>query len=74
MIRWGDIVNVQGFDIDVQKAVELGKEHGLSIAEKLEEDLKSDTGLLITFPIAILMSQLQEKVGTGEKLLDLVKQ
>ena len=73
VIRWGDIVNVQGFDIDTAKAVELGKKHKLEIAEKLERDLKSETGLLITFPIAMLMDKLQREIGTGAEVLALVK-
>jgi hypothetical protein len=73
VIRWGDVVSINGYDINVSKAVNLGIKYKLDIAEKLIVDLKSKTGLLITFPLAILMSKLQEKIGSGEKLLELVK-
>ena len=73
VIRWNDNMDVQGYAISVKKAVLLGKKNGLEIAKKLEKDLKSKTGLLITFPIAMLMDQLQKKVGSGEALLKLVK-
>lgn len=75
VIRWDDVMNVQGFDIKVSKAVELGLQYKLPLATLLEEDLKSKTGLLLTFPIAQLMDQLQRlpEIGTGEKLLALVK-
>lgn len=74
-IRWGDIVTVNGYEVDITKAVELAKENELWIADILERDLKSDDGLLIMFPIAMLMSKLQElpHIETGERLLELVK-
>lgn len=75
VIRWGDTMTINNTEIDIAKAVELGKEKGIDLAEKLERDLKSDTGLLITFPIAFLMDKLQRlpEIGTGEALLALVK-
>ena len=73
VIRWGDIVNVQGHDIDVAKAVELGLKYKIELAEKMEVDLKSKIGLLLTFPIAMLMDKLQREIGTGEEVLALVK-
>lgn len=75
VIRWDDVMTIQGYDIKVSKAVELGLKHGLEIAEKLEKDLKSETGLLLTFPMAMLMDKLQGLKGieTGEKLLAAVK-
>lgn len=72
VIKWGDIVNVNGHDIDVSKAVTLGLAHKIEMAEMLLKDLKGD-GLFIAFPIAMLMSKLQEQIGTGEELLTLVK-
>lgn len=73
VIRWEDTMEVNGHLIQISKAVKLGQEHGLEIAELLEHDLKSRVGLLITFPIAILMDKLQGIVGSGEALLELVK-
>ena len=73
VIRWKDIMKVNGCLIKVNKAVELGIKYKLDIAFKLEKDLKSKTGLLITFPIAYLMDALQREVGSGKKLLELVK-
>lgn len=75
VIRWGDVVTVNGTDIDVAKAVELGKKYNVPTADILERDLKSDDGLLIMFPIAYLMDNLQRlpEIGTGAKLLELVK-
>lgn len=75
VIRWGDVMTINGTDIDTAKAVELGIEKGIDIASKLELDLKSETGLLITFPIALLMDKLQRlpEIGSGEALLELVK-
>ena len=71
VIRWDDVVEVQNTDIKISKAVELGIEYGFEIASKMKEDLQSETGLLVTFPIAILMSELQKKLGSGEKVLEL---
>ena len=73
VIRWNDEMDVNGTTIKVSKAVELGLKYKLEIAEKLEHDLKSRVGLLITFPIAMLMDALQREVGTGAELLELVK-
>ncbi len=73
VIRWEDTMTVQGHVISVKKAVMLGAKYKLPFAPLLRKDLKSETGLLITFPIAMLMSQLQERVGSGEKLLEMVK-
>lgn len=75
VIRWDDIMSIQGMDIKISKAVDLGIKYKLDIAKKLKKDLKSKTGLLLTFPMAILMSQLQEQpeIGDGETLLALVK-
>ena len=75
VIRWGDTMTINGTEIDIAKAVELGKEKGIDFAEKLECDLKSEVGLLITFPIAMLMDKLQRlpEIQTGAKLLELVK-
>lgn len=73
VIRWGDVMTIQGFDIKVSKAVELGIKHKIKMATMLKKDLKSKTGLLITFPMAMLMSDLQEKIGSGEKVLAMVK-
>ncbi len=75
VIRWGDIMTVNGTEIDVSKAVELGIENGMEIASKIKRVLKSEDGLLVTFPIAYLMNDLQElpHIGTGTKLLELVK-
>jgi hypothetical protein len=73
VIRWNDNMAVNGHLICIKKAVKLGLEYKLPIAEKLQKDLKSTTGLLITFPIGMLMSDLQEKVGSGAELLELVK-
>ena len=73
VIRWNDTMDVQGYVISVAKAVELGLRYELEIASKLKKDLQSKTGLLITFPIMILMDNLQRKVGTGEAVLELVK-
>lgn len=73
VIRWGDVMKINGYDISVSKAVKLGLKHDLDIAKKLEVDLKSKTGLLLTFPMGMLMDQLQRGIGTGEKLLALVK-
>lgn len=74
-VRWGDIVTVNGLEVDITKAVELAKEYNVPTADILERDLKSDDGLLIMFPIAYLMSNLQQlpHIQTGEKLLELVK-
>lgn len=73
VIRWADVMSVNGYEIKVSKAVELGIKHKIEIAKLLKKDLKSKEGLQLTFPIAILMDNLQKKVGTGEKLLKLVK-
>lgn len=75
VIRWDDVMSIQGHDVQVSKAVELGLKHNLELAQKLEKDLKSKTGLLLTFPMMMLMDNLQriESIGTGEKLLALVK-
>ncbi len=73
VIRWNDVMTVQGYPCKVSKAVTLGLKYKLTIAQKLEKDLKSKVGLHVTFPIAYLMSELQEKVGSGKKLLALVK-
>ena len=72
-IRYDDVMKINGHEIKISKAVELGLEHGLNIAKLLRRDLKSKTGLLITFPMAMLMSQLQEKIGSGEEVLKKVK-
>ena len=74
VIRWGDVMTINGTDIDVAKAVELGIEKKIPTAEMLERDLKSDVGLLITFPMLMLMDKLQRlpEIGTGAKLLELV--
>lgn len=68
VIRYDDVMTVQGHDIKISKAVELGKKYGVSIADQLEKDLKSKTGLLITFPIAMLMSELQERLEVVESI------
>ncbi len=78
VIRWGDVMTIQGTDIQVSKAVDLGIKYTLPIAKTLKKDLKSKVGLLITFPMAMLMSQLQQTmedrgVGSGPELLALVK-
>lgn len=75
VIRWDDVMTIQGCEIKVSKAVELGIKHNLPFGALLEKDLKSETGLLLTFPMAMLMDQLQRipEIGTGEKLLELVK-
>lgn len=75
VIRWDDAMEVQGHAIKISKAVELGEKYESTkeLAGKLTYDLKSETGLLITFPIAILMDRLQREVGTGERLLELVQ-
>lgn len=73
-------MNIQGTDVSVAKAVELGLKYGLGIAKRLEKDLKGK-GLFITFPMMYLMSQLQDKFEkdgvpheeAGTKLLELVK-
>lgn len=72
-IHWDDVVTIRGYDVSVRKAVELGLEHGMDIAAKLEKDLNSDEGLLVTFPLQYLMSELQDIVGSGEALLERVK-
>lgn len=74
-IRYDDVMTVQGFDIQVSKAVELGMKYKIPLAFDLEKDLKSESGLLLTFPIAMLMSKLQEQkeIGDGVTLLNLVK-
>lgn len=75
VIRWGDVMTINGTEVDVAKAVELGIEKGIDIAQKLVVDLKSDEGLLVTFPMLFLMDRLQRlpEIGTGERLLELVK-
>lgn len=73
VIRWDDVMTINGTDIKISKVVELGIRHDVEIAKKLEEDLKSETGLLVTFPMGILMDKLQRIVGSGTKLLALVK-
>lgn len=73
VIRWDDVMTIQGTDIKVSKAVELGLKYKMNLATMLEEDLKSKVGLLLTFPMARLMSDLQEQIGSGQALLDLVK-
>lgn len=75
VIRWGDVMTINGTDIDVAKAVTLGIEKNIPTADILERDLKSKTGLLITFPMMMLMDKLQRlpEIGTGAKLLELVK-
>lgn len=74
MIRWGDLVTILGHDVDVAKAVILGKKLKIEIAEQLEKDLKSDTGLLVTFPLRFLMSGLAKGSGlNGDKLLSLIE-
>lgn len=75
VIRWDDVMDINGNNIKISKAVKLGLKYKLEIAQKLEVDLKSETGLLITYPIGMLMSELQclPQIGTGQKLLDLVK-
>lgn len=75
VIRWGDVMTINGTDIDVTKAVELGIEKGIPTAETLKRDLTSETGLLITFPMLMLMDKLQRlpEIGSGEALLALVK-
>jgi hypothetical protein len=74
-VRWGNIVTVNGMEVDIAKAVTLAKEYNVPTADILERDLKSDDGLLIMFPIAYLMANLQElpHIQTGEKLLELVR-
>lgn len=75
VIRWGDVMTINGMDIDVTKAVELGIEKNIPTADTLKRDLTSETGLLITFPMLMLMDKLQRlpEIGTGERLLELVK-
>ena len=75
VIRYDDVMTVNGYDLKLSKVVQLGKKHGIEIAALLEHDLKSKTGLLITFPVLMLMDKLQRRpeIGTGEKLLALVK-
>lgn len=75
VIRYADVMTIQGHDVQVSKAVELGIKHKLPIATKLKRDLKSKVGLLVTFPMMMLMDQLQRvpEIGTGEKLLEIVK-
>jgi hypothetical protein len=70
VIRWDDLADIQGVTIDIAKAVTLGLSHNLDIARKLERDLKSETGLLITFPLAYLMSNLQEILGSAEAVIE----
>lgn len=75
VIRWGDVMTIQGYDVQVSKVVELGLKHDISPAKLLKKDLQSKTGLLVTFPMMMLMDKLQRlpEIGTGEKLLALVK-
>jgi hypothetical protein len=73
VIRWDDVMTINGHEVKVSKAVLLGVKKDLNIARMLRRDLKSKTGLLITFPMAMLMNQLQEKIGTGREVLDQVK-
>lgn len=82
VLRWGDVMTINGHDLDIAKAVELGIKYGITNAEKLKKDLKSKMGLLITFPITFLMSDLQERLQkveglprskAGETLLEQVK-
>lgn len=75
VIRWGDVMTIQGHDIQVSKAVELGIKYKIELATKLKKDLKSKTGLLVTFPMMMHMDKLQRlpEIGTGERLLALVK-
>jgi hypothetical protein len=44
VIRWDDVMEVQGHAISVAKAINLGIENDLEIAHKLKKDLQSDTG------------------------------
>lgn len=73
VIRWDDVMTINGHEVKVSKVVLLGIKKDLNIARMLRRDLKSKTGLLITFPMAMLMNQLQEKIGTGQEVLDQVK-
>lgn len=82
VIRWDDVMTIQGYDVKVSKAVEMGLEYGAAFAPLLKKDLKSKKGLLITFPMMMLMSQIQERVElcdgiphakAGKHVLDRVK-
>ncbi len=75
VIRWGDTMTIQGYDVQVSKVIELGLKHDIPIAKLLKKDLQSATGLLVTFPMMMLMDKLQRvpEIGTGKKLLALVK-
>ena len=68
VIRWDDVMTIQGHDVKISKAVELGIEYGIETATMLKRDLKSKTGLLITFPMMYLMSHLQEHLENVEKI------
>lgn len=59
VLKWDDIVEVNDHKISLAKAVNLGKEKWIEIAEKMEEDLKGE-GLFIMFPVSLLLSKLQE--------------
>jgi hypothetical protein len=73
VIRWDDDMDFNGFNIKISKAVELGMQHDIKIAFLLEEDLKSEEGLHITFPLAILLDNLQRKLGSGDAVYNAVK-
>jgi len=64
-LRFGDIVNVNGHDIDTAKLVKIAKIFSKELKKrkdwgwKLEKDMKSESGLFVTFPLAFLMSGLR---------------
>ena len=73
VMRWDDTINVNGRSISLSGLVELGLTNKLERAQKLKKDLKSKMGLLITFPITMLIDELQCVMGNEELLLELVK-
>ncbi len=68
VMRWDDVMTIQGHDVKISKAVELGLSIGEANSERLKKDLKSKTGLLVTFPMMYLMSHLQEHLEKVEKI------
>lgn len=73
VMRWEDTIKVNAYSISLSELVELGIAHNLELALKLKKDLQSKRGLLIAFPITMLIDELQHIVGNDDLLSKLVK-
>lgn len=65
VMRWDSDYNVAGKRYKLSRLVGLGKKsinpRTVGLANQMEKDLKSKGGLLVGFPIAILVGKLQKE-------------